>query len=448
MERQDLFGPQRERHLQREAPLAARMRPRTLEEFLGQQEIVGPGRLLRRAIETDRVPSMILFGPAGSGKTTLARIVAAGTSHHFEQLSAVAAGVADVRRIMEEARERLGLHGKRTIVFIDEIHRFNRAQQDALLPAVEDGTVVLIGSTTENPFFALNAALLSRCRLFRLDRLSDDDVRTILDRALEDAERGLGRLRVELDAEAREHLVRVAAGDARSALNALELAVKATVPDDEGVYHITQAAAADAVQRRVLRYDRAGDEHYDVLSAYIKSLRGSDPDAAVYWMARMLEAGEDPRAVARRLVVAASEDVGNADPRALLVAVAAAQAVEFVGLPEAQIPLAQATIYVAAAPKSNACYLALERAREDVRELDNPAVPPHLRDASYRGAERLGHGRGYRYPHEYPGHHVAQVYLPPGLRTPYYVPTEQGEEARLGRRLRELGRLPETSGDR
>lgn len=436
----DLFARHHAERLRREAPLAARMRPRDLEEFLGQEAVVGPGRVLRRAIEADRLPSLILYGPAGCGKTTLARIVAGGTKHHFEPVSAVTAGVAEVRQIMAAARERLDLHGRRTILFIDEIHRFNKAQQDALLPAVEDGTVILIGSTTQNPFFAVNGALLSRCRLFRLETLTDGHVRAILERALADPERGLGHLRVTLDEDALEHLVQVAAGDARSALNALELAAGEAEPDPDGSRRVTRALAEDAIQQRVLSHDGTGDDHYDVLSAYIKSLRGSDADAALYWLVRLLEAGEDPRAVARRLVIAASEDVGNADPLALVVAVAAAQAVELAGLPEGRIPLAHATVYVAAAPKSNACYLALERAREDVRELRPGEVPVHLRDASYRGAERLGHGRGYRYPHDYPGHHVAQSYLPGGLRTPYYRPSGQGWERRIARRLRGLGR--------
>lgn len=443
----DLFGQHAQERMRREAPLAARMRPRGLEEFLGQESVVGTGRLLRSAIEADRLPSMILYGPAGSGKTTLARIVAGRTAHHFEQLSAVTAGVADVRRVIEAARERLSLHGRRTILFIDEVHRFNKGQQDALLPAVEDGTVTLIGSTTQNPFFSVNTALVSRCRLFRLEPLADHHVREILVRALADRERGLGHLRVELTEEAREHLVSVAAGDARSALNALELAVKEAEPTGEGVFRVTLEMAADAVQQRVLRYDKTGDEHYDVLSAYIKSVGGSDPDAALYWLARMLEAGEDPRAVARRLIISASEDVGNADPLALPVAVAAAQAVEMVGLPEGRIPLAHATIYVAAAPKSNACYLALEQASADVRDLQTPGVPVHLRNASYQGARRLGHGQGYLYPHEYPGHHVAQSYLPEGLRTPYYRPTGEGWERRIARRLRRLGRATEPDGE-
>ena len=436
MSEEGLFSAHDRERLQREAPLAARMRPRSLDEFLGQENILGPGRLLRTAITEDRVPSIILHGPPGSGKTTLAHIVAGRTAHHFEQLSAVTAGVADVRRIIEVARERLSRHGRRTILCIDEIHRFNRAQQDALLPAVEDGTVILIGSTTENPFFSVNAALLSRCRLFRLEPLTDEQVETIVRHALADPSRGLGSRRVDLEPDAGDQLVAQAGGDARAALNVLELAVDSVKPGPDGVRRISREVVADAVQRRLIYHHGAGDEHYDLLSAYIKSLRGSDPDAALYWLARLLEAGEDPRIPARRLVVAASEDVGNADPLALVVAVAASQAVEFLGLPEGRIPLAHATVYVATAPKSNACYVALGRAEADVRELRSPAVPRHLRDASYSGAVRLGHGEGYLYPHDHPGHWIAQQYLPEGLRTPYYHPTDQGGERDLLRRLR------------
>jgi putative ATPase len=435
-----LFDAHDRERLRREAPLAARMRPRTLDEFLGQEDILGPGRLLRTAIAEDRVPSLILHGPPGTGKTTLAYIVATRTAHHCEQLSAVTAGVADVRRIIEAARERLSRHGRRTILIIDEIHRFNRAQQDALLPAVEDGTITLIGSTTENPFFSVNAALLSRCRLFRLEPLSDEQVDTIVQRALADAIRGVGSRRVELEPGARDHLVKQAGGDARAALNVLELAVNSVEPGPDGIRRIGREVVADAVQRRLLYHQGTGDEHYDLLSAYIKSLRGTDPDAALYWLARLLEAGEDPRIPARRLVIAASEDVGNADPMALVVAVAAFQAVTFLGLPEGRIPLAHATVYVAAAPKSNACYVALGRAEADVRELRSPAVPSHLRDTSYPGAARLGHGEGYLYPHDHPGHWVAQQYLPEGLRTPYYQPSDQGWE---GERFRQPPRPSE-----
>lgn len=439
-----LFDAHDRERLQREAPLAARMRPRTLDEFLGQEDILGPGRLLRTAIAEDRVPSLILHGPPGSGKTTLAHIVASRTAHHCERLTAVTAGVADVRRIIEAARERLGRHSRRTVLIIDEIHRFNRAQQDALLPAVEGGTVTLIGSTTENPFFAVNAALLSRCRVFRLQPLADEQVAIIVRRALTDSLHGLGSRRVELEPDACDYLVGQAGGDARAALNVLELAAGSVDPGPDGIRRIGRQVVADAVQRRLLYHHGTGDEHYDLLSAYIKSLRGTDPDAALYWLARLLEAGEDPRIPARRLVVAASEDVGNADPTALVIAVAASQAVQLLGLPEGRIPLAHATVYVAAAPKSNACYVALGRAEADVRELRSPAVPAHLRDTSYPGAARLGHGEGYAYPHDHPGHWVAQQYLPEGLRTPYYQPSDQGWEREVLRRAPRRPEAPDT----
>ncbi|MGE5481706.1 MAG: replication-associated recombination protein A [Bacteroidota bacterium] len=417
-------------------PLASRMRPRTLDEFIGQQEIVGPGRLLRRAIEADRLHSLIFYGPPGTGKTSLAHVIAGHTGAEFVALNAVTAGVADLRQVIESAHQRRKLSGRRTIVLVDEIHRFNRAQQDALLPAVEDGTIILIGATTENPFFSVNAPLLSRAQIFRLRSLTRDEMREILWRAIKDSERGLGKLRLEVAPDAIDHWVEVAAGDARRALNALELAALTTPPGEEGVIRISLQVAEDSIQQRVLQYDRQGDNHYDTISAYIKSLRGSDPDAALHYLVRMLEAGEDPLFIARRLMIQAAEDVGNADPLALLVAVAAAQAVERVGLPEGAIPLAQATVYVACAPKSNASYLALARAREDVgRGLLGP-IPVHLRDANYPGAERLGHGKGYLYPHDFPGHFVVQQYLPDILRERhYYEPSENGLEAQIGRRL-------------
>jgi len=433
----DLFDYARGQMLHKEAPLAARMRPRTLAEVVGQEHIIGPGRLLRRAIEADQLSSLIFYGPAGSGKTTLARVIANTTKAHFEQINAVTSGVADLRRVMDEARQRRGMHGIKTILFIDEIHRFNKAQQDALLPAVEDGTIILIGATTENPFFEVNPALVSRSRIFRLEPLSDDNVRELLARALRDEERGLGRYRVEIASEAIDHLVRVAAGDARSALNALELAVLTTPPDEDGVRRIDLAVAAESIQRRALAYDKNGDQHYDTISAFIKSMRGSDPDAALYWLARMIYAGEDPLFIARRIVICAAEDVGLADPQALVVATAAYQAVHAVGMPEGRIPLAEATVYVATAPKSNAAYLGIERALADVEERRISGVPIHLRDASYKGAERLGHGKGYRYAHDYPEHYVEQDYLPPELADArYYEPGELGHEADVAARLR------------
>lgn len=443
----DLFDLAREEELKKKAPLALRMAPRNLDEFVGQEAILGPGKLLRRAIEADQLSSIILYGPTGCGKTALARIIARTTRAHFETLNAVTAGVSDLRRVIQEARDRLAFHRKRTILFIDEIHRFNKAQQDALLPYVEDGTIILIGATTENPYFEVNPALVSRSRVFRLEALTDDQVREILQRALRE-ERGLGGMAVQVDPEALDHLVRVAGGDARSALNALELAVLTTPPGPDGVRHITLEVAAESIQRRALAYDRDGDQHYDTISAYIKSLRGSDPDAALYWLARMLYAGEDPAFIARRLVIAAAEDVGMADPQALVVAMAAASALEFIGMPEAQIPLAEATVYVATAPKSNAAYLALNAARREVEEKRISGVPLHLRDAHYKQAATLGHGRDYKYPHDYPGNYVEQQYLPDGWETGrYYHPTENGYEKTVKERLTRWRALKATGGE-
>jgi putative ATPase len=437
---QDLFQEAPKEENLESQPLAARMRPRTLDEFLGQEHIIGPGTLLRAAIEKDELTSAIFWGPPGCGKSTLAYIIARHTKARFEKFSAVTSGVPEIRKAIDRARELRRATGRRTILFVDEIHRFNKAQQDALLPHVEDGTVILIGATTENPYFEVNSPLISRSRIYVLEPLSDDHIRTILQRALTDKERGLGKLKIDIEPDALEHIVDTAQGDARSALTALELAVNATEPDpNTGVRHITLRTAEDAVQRRILRYDKSGDSHYDTISAFIKSMRGSDPDAAVYWLARMLAAGEDPKFIARRLIIQAAEDVGNADPMALVVATAAAQAVQFVGMPEAQIPLAQATIYIACAPKSNACYLAISRANADVAQKKGPPVPIHLRDANYPGARELGHGEGYLYPHNFPNHYVEQEYLPPGAKSgPYYEPTEQGHEAKFKQRLARL----------
>ena len=422
-------------------PLAARMRPRTLEEFVGQTHLVGPGRIVRRLIERNAPASLILYGPPGTGKTSLAAILAQELGAHFVSLNAVTSGVADVRRVIQEADDRLRFAGQRTILFIDEIHRFNRVQQDQLLPAVEEGTVVLIGATTHNPFFDVTPTLLSRTRVLRLEPLRSDEIRTLVERALRDPERGLGQERVELTEEAMRHLVEAANGDARVALNALEVAVQTTPLGPDGVRRVGLGEVEEALQRRVIRYDKSGDEHYDVVSAFIKSLRGSDPDAAVYWLVRMLEAGEDPRFVARRMVIHAAEDVGLADPTALLVATAASWAVESVGMPEAQIPLAEAAIYIACAPKSNAVVRALDRARSDLERVPTQPVPAHLRDASYPGARILGHGEGYLYPHDFPGGFVEQDYLPENLRGRiYYEPTDHGMEAEIQRRLRQLWR--------
>ncbi len=431
---EDLFSA-RQRELQRQfAPLAERMRPRTLDEIVGQEHLLGSGSVLRRMIEEDRLVSLILWGPPGCGKTTIARVIAERTRSAFVALSAVTATVNDVRRAVQEAKERLGHYGQRTVVFIDEIHRFNRAQQDALLPAVEDGTIVLIGATTENPSFEVNAPLLSRCRVVVLEPLSDEAIRAILRRALSDRERGLGDRPVTVDPDALEAIVNLANGDARTALNTLELAVQSA---REG--RVTLEVVRQAAMRRASVYDRAGDAHYDTISALHKAIRGSDPDAALYWLARMLENGEDPLFIARRLVRAASEDIGLADPHALVVAVAAQQAVHFVGMPEGALALAQAAVYLALAPKSNALYRAYEAARRDVAETRNDPVPLHLRNAPTALMRELGYGAGYRYPHDEPDGIGRQEYLPPRLRgRRYYAPTDRGWEARLRERLATL----------
>ncbi len=417
------------------APLAARLRPRSLDEFVGQAHLIGPGRALRAAIETDQVRSLILWGPPGTGKTSLALLIAAKTRSHVEQVNAVTAGVADLKRVIAEARDRRAFYQQRTLLIIDEIHRFNKAQQDVLLPHVEDGTVILIGATTENPFYDVNATLVSRSTVAQLEPLSDEALRMILTRALAD-QRGLAPLGVHGDPEAIDYLVGVSNGDARVALNALEVA-GAAAPEVDGRRHLTLDVARDASQRRVLLYDREGDAHYDMISAFIKSMRGSDPDAAVYWLARMLAAGEDPRYIARRMVVHAAEDVGLADPMALLVATAAAHAVEYVGLPEARIPMAEAAIYIATAPKSNAVVRAIGDAMRDVEERRADSVPRHLRDSSHpRAVARLGHGVGYAYPHDHPDGFVRQAYRPDGVQgRRYYRPTTHGAEADVRRRL-------------
>lgn len=427
------------------APLAARMRPRTLEEFAGQEGVVGPGTLLRRAIERDQLTSAIFWGPPGSGKSTLAQIIARTTRAAFENYSAITSGIADVRKVIERARERRKQNGQKTILFVDEIHRWNKSQQDALLPHVEDGTVVLIGATTENPYFEVNAPLLSRSRLFRFERLSDAGIRALTERALTDTERGLGEMQITADADALDHLAHIAGGDARNALSALESAAQAAVPDAEGRRHLTLALAEEGAQARTLAYDKTGDEHYDTISAFIKSLRGSDPDAALYWLAKMLLAGEDIKFIARRLVILASEDIGNADPMALVLANAAAQTVMFIGLPEAQLTLSQAVCYLAAAPKSNACTIAIGRATEEIRANGPKPVPIPLRDSHYPGGKKLGHGVGYLYPHDFPGHYVEQQYLPDGVTgAPFYEPTEEGTEAKIKRRIENRKLSPET----
>ncbi len=419
-------------------PLAARMRPRTLEEFIGQEHLVGPGQLLRRAIEADRLTSVILYGPPGCGKTALAHVIAARTRAPVEQLNATASGVAEVREALARTKERARLDGKRTVLFIDEIHRFNKAQQDVLMPDVESGNPILIGSTTFNPFFALTPALVSRSLVCEFRPLRKDDILEILRRALADRERGLGAARIAADDAALAHLAAVCDGDARRALNALELAALTTAPGADGRIHLTVAEIEASIQKKAVVYDRDEDAHYDTISAFIKSMRGSDPDAALYWLAKMLYAGEDPRFIIRRIVICAAEDVGNADPQALVVATAALHAVEFVGMPEGRIPLAQAAVYVACAPKSNAAYLGIEQAMKDVESGRTLEVPKHLQDASYKGAKTLGRGTGYKYAHDYPGHHVEQDYIPE--KRVYYQPTEQGFEKTITAWLAQLKR--------
>ncbi len=434
----DLITMGWEKKMREEGPLALRMRPRDLSEFAGQESILGENRPLRRLVAADKVPSMIFCGPPGTGKTTLALIIASTTRAAFVQLNAVTAGVKDIREVVGAARDRWSLESRRTILFIDEIHRFNKAQQDTLLEAVEQGTVIFIGATTENPFFYLNGPLLSRTRLFIFEPLPSDEILKLLRRGLADEERGLGRLELTVDPEALQYLAEQANGDVRAALNALELS--ADIAERNGGHSaITVETAAEALQSPGYTYDRAGDEHYDIVSALIKSIRGSDPDAALYWIARMIKGGEDPLFIARRLVISAAEDIGNADPQALQMAVAASQAVQLVGLPEGRIPLAQAAVYLAAAPKSNASYKAIEAALEAVEESESYRVPRHLRGTGYRGAARLGHGKGYRYPHDHPGHFVEQRYLPRELAgKTFYHPGEEGFEKQIKERLHRL----------
>jgi len=431
----DLFGnePANQSVPTAHAPLAERMRPRDLAEYTGQEHILGPGKLLRRAVEGDRFSSIILYGPPGTGKTSLAGVIARMTRARFERLSGVESNVADLRRTMAAAAARLAGDGTRTILFIDEIHRFNKAQQDVLLPDVERGTVRLIGATTMNPFFYVNSPLVSRSMVFELRPLSAADLRRLMERALADKERGLGKEGVRLEEDAAGHLAEVCDGDARRCLNALELAALTTPPESDGSIVLDRTIIEDCIQRKAVVYDAQDDAHYDTISAFIKSIRGSDPDAALYWLAKMLHAGEDIRFIARRLVIAASEDIGLADSRGLLLAVAAQQACEFVGLPEAQIPLAHATVYLATAPKSNAAYAALLAAQKDLQQGRTLAVPEHLRDKHYKGAERLGHGQGYKYAHDHPDAYVPQAYLAEG-RT-FYQPSDRGEEKRIAERL-------------
>ena len=425
----DLFDYMREQNKEKESPLASRLRPTKLEEVVGQQHIIGKDKLQYRAIKADKLQSVIFYGPPGTGKTTLAKVIAKTTSAEFMQINATSAGKKDMEAVIEKAKQLQGMYGKRTILFIDEIHRFNKGQQDYLLPFVEDGTVTLIGATTENPYFEVNGALISRSIIFELKPLDKEDIKTLLHRALEDMEKGMGAYRAVADEDALEFLADVSNGDARSALNAIELGILTTERSADGLIHITLDVASECIQKRVIKYDKNGDSHYDNISAFIKSMRGSDPDAAVYYLAKMLYAGEDVTFIARRIMICASEDVGNADPNALTVAVSAAQAVERLGMPEARIVLAQAVTYVASAPKSNAAYLAVDKALSVVRESRTAPVPTYLCDAHYKGAAKLGRGLGYKYAHDYPNHYVEQQYLPDAYKDmKFYEPTENGYE--------------------
>ncbi|MCI8674347.1 MAG: replication-associated recombination protein A [Lachnospiraceae bacterium] len=435
----DLFDYMREKQQENDAPLASRLRPRALNEVVGQQHIIGKNTLLYRAIAADQLGSIILYGPPGTGKTTLAKVIANTTKGNFTQINATGAGKKDMEAVVSEAKNALGMYGTKTILFIDEIHRFNKGQQDYLLPFVEDGTLVLIGATTENPYFEVNSALLSRSIIFELKPLSREDIRELLRRAVADPERGMGSYHPVLHEDAAEFLADLSGGDARSALNALELAVLTTPKDADGQIHVTLDVAQECIQRRAVRYDRQGDNHYDTISAFIKSMRGSDPDAAVYYLARMLYAGEDVKFIARRIMICASEDVGNADPQALQVAVSAALAVERVGMPEAQIILAQAVSYVACAPKSNSAVMAISKAMDSVKTKKINTVPPHLQDAHYKGSSDLGRGTGYQYAHSFPNHYVKQQYLPDkvvGER--FYEPSEMGYEREIRKHLERI----------
>ncbi len=428
----DLFDYMRNNTLKKEAPLASRLRPITLDEVVGQDHIIGKDKLLYRAIKADKLSSIIFYGPPGTGKTTLARVIANTTSSVFMQINATASGKKDMEAVIEEAKNNLGMYGKKTILFIDEIHRFNKGQQDYLLPFVEDGTVVLIGATTENPYFEVNSALISRSIIFELKPLDREDIKTLLRRAVADKERGLGAYKAKLHDDAMEFLADVANGDARAALNAIELGVLTTERSDDGFIHITLETASECIQKRALKYDKDGDNHYDTISAFIKSMRGSDPDAAVYYLARMLYAGEEPAFIARRIMICASEDVGNADPNAINVAVSAALAVERLGMPEARIVLAQAAIYVASAPKSNSAICAIDDAMNTVANERTTTIPPYLMDAHYKSASNLGHGIGYKYAHDYENHYVKQQYLPDELKDRvFYVPSDNGYEQQI-----------------
>ncbi|MDD6428570.1 replication-associated recombination protein A [Candidatus Weimeria sp. HCP3S3_B5] len=437
----DLFDYMANENKKSEAPLAERMRPKTLDEIVGQDDILGHNKMLYRAIRADKLSSVIFYGPPGTGKTTIARVIANTTSSEFMQINATSSGKKDMEEVVARAKDTLGMYGRRTILFIDEIHRFNKGQQDYLLPFVEDGTVILIGATTENPYFEVNSALLSRSIIFELHPLTPENIKAVLSRALSDQTRGLGRLNIEADPDAIDFLADMANGDARRALNALELAAVTTDPDRDGLIHITMDVAQECIQKRVIGYDKNGDGHYDTISAFIKSMRGSDPDAAVYYLAKMLTAGEDVKFIARRIMICASEDVGNADPMAMVVASSAALEVERVGMPESQLILSQAAIYVACAPKSNSCTNAIYAAMDNVKSTITDQEPAYLRDSHYSGAAKLGHGIGYKYPHDFPGHYVKQQYLPDSVQgTHFYQPSDQGEEVEISKRLTSLDR--------
>ena len=435
----DLFDYMRETSKEKESPLASRIRPTTLDEVVGQKHILGRDKLLYRAIKADKLSSVIFYGPPGTGKTTLAKVIANTTSALFKQINATVAGKKDMEAVIQEAKNALGMYGKKTILFIDEIHRFNKGQQDYLLPFVEDVTIVLIGATTENPYFEVNRALLSRSTIFELKPLEKEEIQTLLIRAITDSKRGMGSYHAKIEKDALEFLSEIAGGDARMALNAIELAILTTKRNEDGWIHLTMDVVQECIQKRAVRYDKDGDNHYDTISAFIKSMRGSDPDAAIYYLARMLYAGEDIRFIARRIIICAAEDVGNADPQALVVAVAAAQAVERLGMPEARIPLAQAVVYIATAPKSNASYMAIDKALEIVKNRQIKTVPPHLQDCHYKGAANLGHGVEYKYAHDYPKHYVEQQYLPDELvGMQFYQATDNGYEAKIKRYLRDI----------
>lgn len=443
----DLFDYMRSTNMEKESPLAARMRPRTLDEVVGQEHIIGRDKLLYRAIEADKVSSVIFYGPPGTGKTTLAKVIANTTSAEFTQINATSSGKKDMEAVVEKAKGLQGMYGKRTILFIDEIHRFNKGQQDYLLPFVEDGTVILIGATTENPYFEVNSALISRSIIFELKPIPKAAIKELLKKAVSDADRGMGAYNAVIEEDALDFLADLSGGDARHALNAVELGVMTTGRDHDGLIHITLDVAQECIQKRVVRYDKSGDNHYDTISAFIKSMRGSDPDAAVYYLARMLYAGESVTFVARRILICASEDVGNADPNALTVAVSAAQAVERVGMPEAQIILAQAVTYVASAPKSNSACLAISEAMGTVEETGNLPIPTHLQDAHYKGAAKLGHGTGYKYAHDYPNHYVEQQYLPYELNgKEFYTPSGNGYEVKIREHMNLIRREAKKGG--